>query len=255
LNVLVVEDNEINRLVVREMLQTIGHHVTEAHDGIDGVEQAEQTRYDLILMDISMPRMDGVEATRRIRAGDGACAKIPIIALTANAMLHEISSFRAAGMNETLTKPISRKSLGRALDIARSANAESDPRPIMQAEIPEVPAIDRDQLLILAEEIGAQQAMSLLDRFLSQTETDLGDLFGRDLLSGDPLAVQRKVHKLAGSAGMLGASLLQHRLTEFDSLAKTGRANEIIPRLGELSPIWEKTKIGFDEIRNSNLLT
>lgn len=111
LEVLLVEDNEINRMVAREMLRAEGHHVTDAHNGQIAVAMAQQTVFDLILMDISMPVMDGRAATRAIRAGGGPSAQVPIVALTANAVAEEQQAFLSDGMNDVLTKPLSREGL------------------------------------------------------------------------------------------------------------------------------------------------
>ena len=83
-SVLLVEDNETNRLITREMLLHKGCSVDEAVDGIDGVEKADQNKYDLILMDISMPRLDGISATKKIRKGGGYSENSPVVALTAH---------------------------------------------------------------------------------------------------------------------------------------------------------------------------
>ncbi|GAA0285183.1 hybrid sensor histidine kinase/response regulator [Rhodovulum strictum] len=114
LRILLVEDNRVNRRVARAMLERLGHCVTEATDGAEGVEMAFATAYDVILMDVSMPRLDGVEATRRIRLG-GRSRNARIIALTAHAMPHEIEGFRRAGMDEIGFKPVSRRQLAALL--------------------------------------------------------------------------------------------------------------------------------------------
>ncbi|NNL72406.1 MAG: response regulator [Silicimonas sp.] len=107
IRIMVVEDNEINRMVVREMLERHGAEVLEARDGGEGIKIASEVSFDLILMDISMPRVDGVLATHRIRETEGPNRTTPIIALTAHAMPDDIERFRAAGMNDVLTKPLS----------------------------------------------------------------------------------------------------------------------------------------------------
>ncbi|MCO8146604.1 ATP-binding protein [Rhodovulum tesquicola] len=114
LRILLVEDNRVNRRVARAMLEGLGHDVTEAADGIEGVEMAFASAYDVILMDVSMPRLDGVEATRRIRLG-GRSRNARIIALTAHAMPQEIEGFRRAGMDEIGSKPVSRRHLAALL--------------------------------------------------------------------------------------------------------------------------------------------
>ena len=109
--VLLVEDNIINRQVARGMLEFLGHDVTEAKDGLAGVEFANTGNFDFILMDISMPIMDGRAATRAIRNGNGPSANIPIIGLTANVLANERANFLMDGMNEILSKPVTRATL------------------------------------------------------------------------------------------------------------------------------------------------
>lgn len=104
--ILYVEDNFQNKRLVRKILSARGFEVIEADDGLTGVEVATRELPDLILMDISLPGIDGVEATQRIKAFDGT-TKIPIIALTANAMRGDRERFIAAGCDDYLPKPIS----------------------------------------------------------------------------------------------------------------------------------------------------
>ena len=124
LRILLVEDNEINRQVARAMLTSLGHDVTEAVDGADGAEAANTVAYDVVLMDISMPRLDGIGATRLIREG-GASKNACIIALTAHAMPNEIVEFRAAGIDDIVTKPVSRALLAEALRRAAPEDGEA----------------------------------------------------------------------------------------------------------------------------------
>ncbi len=257
LDVLVVEDNEINRLVVGDMLRAAGHAVTEAQDGRAGVDAADAHRFDLILMDISMPRMDGLEATRRIRTGDGPCRDTPIVALTANALLHEVSIFRDAGMNETITKPISRRSLERALVLAAeqhdapvgptaaTAPAVAAPAHAGDAARVEDMVLDRSQLDTLRSEIGRARADALLGRFIAEADQTIADLTARPADEVD--GILAAVHKLAGSAAMFGAVRLSGRLRDFDGLGKTGRGAEVPPRLHELSAIWSDTRPVLEE--------
>ena len=121
LNILVVEDNPTNRLVASKILEGLGAVVATAADGALGVEAVRNDRYDLILMDIQMPHMDGVEATRRIRDLEGAPASTPIIGLTANAMAHQRAIYLEAGMDGVASKPISPADL--ICEISRVLNA------------------------------------------------------------------------------------------------------------------------------------
>jgi PAS domain S-box-containing protein len=254
LDVLVVEDNEINRLVVREMLEAAGHDVTEATDGHAGVEAAEAYRFDLILMDISMPRMDGVEATRRIRSDAGPCHDTPIVALTANALLHEVSIFRDAGMNETITKPISRRSLERALVLATDQQAADgsdvpptaiDPGTPIPDSTGDAPVFDPSQLDTLRSEIGRDRADTLLRRFIGEADRTVAALTEKSGTDVDGILAD--VHKLAGSAAMFGTARLYARLREFDGMGKTGRGAEVPARLHELTAIWSDTRLVLEE--------
>jgi CheY-like chemotaxis protein len=111
LRVLVVEDNGTNRLIATKMLELLGASVETAEDGLQGVEALTQTHFDLVFMDVQMPVMDGVEATRRIRAMPEPACRVPIIAMTANAMAHQQASYISAGMNGALAKPMSPNAL------------------------------------------------------------------------------------------------------------------------------------------------
>jgi CheY-like chemotaxis protein len=107
LRALLVEDNPTNRLVASKMLEALGVSVAMAEHGGLGVEAAQAGQFDLILMDVQMPVMDGLEATRRIRALGGEAASTPIIGLTANAMAHQRDAYMTAGMDGLVAKPIS----------------------------------------------------------------------------------------------------------------------------------------------------
>ena len=120
LHILLVEDNPLNREISREILESSGYAVEEAEDGdiaVERIEKAEPGTYDLVLMDIQMPRMDGYEATRRIRQlDDRKKAGIPVIAVTANAFEEDRQKARDAGMNAHIAKPVSAGELQRVIE-------------------------------------------------------------------------------------------------------------------------------------------
>ena len=106
LRALVVDDNATNRTIISRLLEAFGVSVETAENGKRGVEAAIIGGFDLIFMDVQMPEMDGVEATRRIRALTSPVAQTPIIALTANVMAHQRTTYRAAGMDGVVAKPV-----------------------------------------------------------------------------------------------------------------------------------------------------
>jgi two-component system, cell cycle response regulator DivK len=108
--ILVIEDTEDNRQIVRDLLESAGYELIEALDGIEGVAAAERENPDLILMDIQLPGIDGYEATRRIRAIP-ALAKVPIIAVTSYALSGDEAKTRAAGCDGYVAKPFSPRQL------------------------------------------------------------------------------------------------------------------------------------------------
>jgi PAS domain S-box-containing protein len=117
LRMLVVEDNATNRIIATKLLENLGAVVETAADGLLGVEAAARGTFDLILMDVQMPGIDGLEASRRIRALPGAASQVPIVALTANVLAHQREGYRQAGMNGVVGKPISPATL--VAEIAR----------------------------------------------------------------------------------------------------------------------------------------
>jgi two-component system, chemotaxis family, CheB/CheR fusion protein len=115
MTILVAEDNAVNRLFLRRALVTAGHKVEEAENGRDALKKLKDTLFDLVLMDIQMPEMDGIEATRRIRSGKHGRADIPIIALTAYAMKGDREKFLENGMDGYVTKPVDFDELARTI--------------------------------------------------------------------------------------------------------------------------------------------
>jgi CheY-like chemotaxis protein len=108
--ILLAEDNEVNTLLASTLLQEAGYEVHCVANGADAIAAARQTRYDLILMDVQMSVMDGLQATRLIRAIGGVAGAVSIVAMTANTMRHDQDACLAAGMNDFVSKPIDAKS-------------------------------------------------------------------------------------------------------------------------------------------------
>jgi CheY-like chemotaxis protein len=128
LKILVAEDNKINQKVVRAMLQRIGHSVTIAENGQVAVDEVKQKRFDMVLMDIMMPIMDGIQATLAIRSMGLSKSELPIVGLTASFQHSELDYYLDSGMNDCLGKPVKLASLKRA--IVQAVRNDDTRRPI-----------------------------------------------------------------------------------------------------------------------------
>ena len=245
LDILVVEDNQINQLVLEEMLRKEGHSVTLTNDGQEGVAAANLRHYDVILMDISMPRMDGVAATLAIRNGDGRCRDTRIVALTANALPEDIERFKDSGMNDVLVKPISRAKLAKALSI-------KSPEIIAAAAPRALPALlDTEAVRGLLSDLGAERSSKLLNAFLAETDS-LVDQFTTSPDNDDNILIG-DIHKLAGSASLFGTLQFSDLLRELEVLGKSGRADEMRTKLSDLPQCWSMTRNALEEIASENV--
>ncbi len=200
LSVLMIEDNAINRLVAREMLESLNCQVTEARDGTDGLAIAASFRFDVILMDISMPRLDGVEAARRIRQGNGPNAGTPIIALTAHALAEDLDRFRAAGMTDALVKPVARADLEAALSALVRPSPGSGDRDVTPSDA----AGDLHRLL------GDERGRAILAEARKELARTLQDLGNRNI-GTESSRYSDAVHNMLGLASVVGLTdLIPH---------------------------------------------
>lgn len=111
LKVLVTEDEAINRMYITTILARNGWEIHEAADGLEAIELLKNNKYDVVLMDISMPRLNGIDATMQIRAEESDSQHLPIIALTAHAFPSDRKKFLAAGMDDVVVKPLNEETL------------------------------------------------------------------------------------------------------------------------------------------------
>lgn len=181
LRLLVVDDNATNLIVVKSVLARYGITPDTAGDGLEAVEALRRNEYDLVFMDVHMPEMDGLEATRVIRLLDGPAAKTPIIALTANAISDEVDNCRSAGMNGHIGKPFKKEELIVAIvDVVRGGEMVSVKQRAAEAcDVPkpaEVPFIDWDGLKSFREDSGEDMLRILIDTFLSDAAKKLDRL-------------------------------------------------------------------------------
>ena len=195
---LIIEDNEINRLVAREMLAQMGYISFEANDGQEGVEAADRQAFDLIFCDISMPRMDGIEATKLIRSGGGPNAETPIIALTAHALPDDVAKFRAAGMNDVIVKPLSFESIQDALTT------------YIKSDDAEPAGSDLESVL------GKEKAKEVLAQAYGEINSGLDRLQSIVVDGGAPKSIRDLAHKMSGVAAVVGWQETHSALSEIE---------------------------------------
>jgi CheY-like chemotaxis protein/HPt (histidine-containing phosphotransfer) domain-containing protein len=235
LRALIVDDNPTNRLVAGRMLKDFDIQTDTACDGAEAVTAANRFNYDLILMDLRMPEMDGFQATRTIRARGGRLAAVPIIAFTANAFPEDIKACHEAGMDGFVVKPARKKALVDAIlrvlpdpkATERLAEYAAPSLAIAEAEPPAnvaaEPVLDRNAFEELAREIGPDGACEIRTVFLAETEAKL-KLLRRLSVDADRATIGREAHSLKSAAGTFGyrqlasvARLIERRAEQLSS--------------------------------------
>lgn len=247
--VLVAEDDRAGQMVAAPLLRQAGFRVSMVGNGAEAVEAARRGSCDLILMDVRMPLMDGLEATRRIRALASAAARIPVVAMTAARITQsERGQCQAAGMNDWIAKPLDAAALGRVLDrwlpAGEPAGARTGGQPDQPACPPAAPAAPLFDATVLDGLLTAMTPAQLdeLVRTGLQSCRDCIERL-RDLAdAGDAARLSREAHDLCGTAGTLGAVRLAHRAAELEracervDLARARRLVTTIER--DAPPTW-----------------
>jgi signal transduction histidine kinase/DNA-binding NarL/FixJ family response regulator len=182
MRVLLVEDVPLNQELIREMLTRQGHEVAVAGNGLEALERCIEDRFDVILMDIQMPVMDGVQAVRLLRSQEGPNQHTPVVALTANVFTSEHQRYMAAGMTGLLTKPVTWTSLSHLLaslaqgEIATGMAPSGEAAPEPPADPASVPVLDRDMIAGFGRNLTPLEIDEFVGEALEEADTALARL-------------------------------------------------------------------------------
>jgi signal transduction histidine kinase/CheY-like chemotaxis protein/HPt (histidine-containing phosphotransfer) domain-containing protein len=201
LAILVAEDNSINQQLIAALLKKWGHKTTMVDNGFSAVTTATANDFDIILMDIQMPGMSGIEAATRIRKVTGPRGAVPIIALTAHVLAGARDEILAAGIQEHVSKPIDPVELALAIDrlISRPATIA----PAANRDKTDRSSLDEATLTKLEKQIGREMVAELAAMLLEQTPPKIAGIYGA-LKAGDTAAARQLAHDIGSTAGNLG---------------------------------------------------
>ena len=220
LRILLAEDNAINQKVALRLLERLGYGADVVGDGRQALARLDHAVYDVILMDVQMPEMDGLEASRAICARWAASERPRIIAMTAEAMQGDRDKCLAAGMDDYIVKPVTLDRLAAALakcpPLAAATAPEAAVTPVA------VTALDRDVLDQLREDLGGTAAVrEVIRSFLDETPSVLSAL--RDAAArADVPSIRRAAHMIKGTSSILGARELSEQCAEIEHVGQTG---------------------------------
>ena len=227
LRILLAENNAINQKVALRLLERLGYGADVVGDGRQALARLDHAAYDVILMDVQMPEMDGLEASRAICARWAASERPRIIAMTAEAMQGDRDKCLAAGMDDYIVKPVTLDRLAAALAKCRPLAAATAPEaaaapPVEKQRIAACTALDRDVLDQLREDLGGTAALrEVIRSFLDQTPSVLSAL--RDAAArADVPGIRRAAHMIKGTSSTLGARELSEQCAEIERVGQTG---------------------------------
>jgi len=243
--VLLAEDNPANQLIGQTVLERMGLQVGVVANGHEVVESLRNVPYDLVLMDINMPEMNGIEATAAIRQMPGALASVPIIAMTALAMPGDREKFLSRGMDGYVSKPINRGELyeciatildGRGRPALNTSYAINNEAPGTEPSI-----IDTTILGTLVKNVGAEMLPQIIDTYLSE----LGDrekAIMTAVKNGDCESLAAEAHPLKGSSAYFGAVALVELASHLERAGREQDLGNIKLRIQDLPGICQQTR-------------
>jgi len=243
LHVLVAEDNKINQQLVAMMLRNVGHKVDVVENGEEAVEAVRTGIYDVVLMDVQMPLLDGKQATERIRALPPPANRVTIIAVTAHAMAGAREEYLAAGMDDYLPKPIEPGILFGKLAAVSGVDGPSK-TPDHPEAMRDAAVLDHSHLASLAMHLPAENVSQLLLLFLDQIEAQIVTLKALSA-GGDFAALAREAHTLAGTSGNIGALRLSGFARGIEAASKDADLESVMQLARGLDNVAKEAAVGL----------
>jgi len=235
LRVLLAEDNPVNQQVAVAMLVKRGHEVHVVGNGREAVDAVAERAYDVVLMDIQMPEMDGFEATKAIRATPRG-ATLPIVAMTAHALSGERERCLSHGMTDYLAKPFKAHELFTLVE-QLPAGGGPTAEPTAPASTPSAPPVDLEGFRTMLREAGAEEALySILDTFLRHAPERLA-MLASAAASGSGVEIAKAAHVFRGAAATIGARQLAELLERVETTGRAGELEEARDYFEQVSPI------------------
>ena len=224
-HILIAEDMRMNQIIIDAYLRRAGYRVSLANNGIEAVNAVRDGTFDLVLMDMEMPELDGLGATREIRSLPETVRGVPIIALTANAMLGDFERCKAAGMNDFLSKPVDRDVLlakiSKWMGYSAPVTAVPEAAQTQAYAVLDVPTLDA-----LEKMLGADRLTEMAGMFRDQAEAMIA-VFRSEK---DPVKLERASHGITSVAGGLGCLELMHLARRLSAVALSDNVAEL-PKL------------------------
>ena len=229
LHVLVAEDNAVNRRLAVLYLQKLGHHADVAANGFEVLEALERQRYDVVLMDMQMPDMDGLDATRAIRQRWSESERPRIVAVTTDDISGDREACMAAGMDDFVSKPVTIEGLAEALGRCASASPPKEERPDRALRSPDSAVndypLDRAAIRELRDVLGVEAFDGMVTLFRNESLPMVSQLH-EAVLAGDCEAVADRAHGLHSSSLLVSAFALAAACKQLERLARTGQLDD-----------------------------
>ncbi|WP_416397232.1 response regulator [Allohahella sp. A8] len=249
LKILLVDDVEANLIIGAALLRNRGYIVDVAHDGKDALKQAEKTDYSVILMDIRMPELNGLDATQRIRTSGRRNSKTPIIALTANAERSEIERCFQIGMNDFVSKPFTIERLSQSIEKCLSEHTQEEQQMQSNTESHQNPLVlSEDVLEQLIKDTSAENLPMMISVFMNEIKKRLEGLEKAEA-SSDELEIREQAHALKSSSGTFGGLRLQTAAKELEELASHSSACSDGDAITKLKQVAEETLVAYADYR------